>query len=271
MNIEIANRLLQLRKERGLSQEDLAERIGISRQSVSKWERAEASPDTDNLIALARLYGVSLDELLLGGEPNENEQNPRLCGVRVFRSGKRILPYSGPGASERRYAGCRGTRIHTAGQRPSDAGKPERAAGQKCMADVPLSGARMHRLSAAGFSVRLVASGLDPVSDGAALLFHSRHRGKQTLSQAFCLSGPHGRAFFGAWVHGLVACELAGISDRPAVLRIVPGPESSVRRVLKPGGGLFKLVFKRHLVLSGGGPEDGIPHVYVELDDRSGL
>lgn len=40
MNIEIANRLLQLRKERGLSQEDLAERIGISRQSVSKWERA---------------------------------------------------------------------------------------------------------------------------------------------------------------------------------------------------------------------------------------
>lgn len=39
MNIEIANRLLQLRKERGLSQEDLAERIGISRQSVSKWER----------------------------------------------------------------------------------------------------------------------------------------------------------------------------------------------------------------------------------------
>ena len=76
MNIEIANRLLQLRKERGLSQEDLAERIGISRQSVSKWERAEASPDTDNLIALARLYGVSLDELLLGGEPNENGENP---------------------------------------------------------------------------------------------------------------------------------------------------------------------------------------------------
>ncbi len=76
MNIEIANRLLQLRKERGLSQEDLAERIGISRQSVSKWERAEASPDTDNLIALARLYGVSLDELLLGGEPNENGETP---------------------------------------------------------------------------------------------------------------------------------------------------------------------------------------------------
>lgn len=64
MNIEIANRLVKLRKEKGLSQEDLAAQIGISRQAVSKWERAEASPDTDNLILLARLYGISLDTLL---------------------------------------------------------------------------------------------------------------------------------------------------------------------------------------------------------------
>ncbi|MCM1334360.1 MAG: helix-turn-helix domain-containing protein [Bacteroides sp.] len=64
MNIEIANRLVQLRKEKGLSQEQLAEKIGVSRQAVSKWERSEASPDTDNLIMLARLYSVSLDELL---------------------------------------------------------------------------------------------------------------------------------------------------------------------------------------------------------------
>ena len=42
----------------------MASKLGISRQSVSKWERAEASPDTDNLICLAKIYGVSLDELL---------------------------------------------------------------------------------------------------------------------------------------------------------------------------------------------------------------
>ena len=42
----------------------LAEKLGVSRQSISKWERAEASPDTDNLIALAQVYGLSLDELL---------------------------------------------------------------------------------------------------------------------------------------------------------------------------------------------------------------
>lgn len=55
MNIEIANRLVELRKKNNLSQEALAEKLGISRQAVSKWERAEASPDTDNLILLVYL------------------------------------------------------------------------------------------------------------------------------------------------------------------------------------------------------------------------
>ena len=64
MNIEIANRLVKLRKENNLSQEALANKLGISRQAVSKWERAEASPDTDNLIMLAKIYHMSLDDLL---------------------------------------------------------------------------------------------------------------------------------------------------------------------------------------------------------------
>jgi len=73
MNIDIANRLYGLRKNSNLSQEELAEKIGVSRQAVSKWERAEASPDTDNLILLAKLYNVSLDELLSTEEPVEVE------------------------------------------------------------------------------------------------------------------------------------------------------------------------------------------------------
>ena len=72
MNIEIANRLVQLRKQKGYSQEELADKLGISRQAVSKWERAEASPDTDNLICLAKLYGVSLDDLLNSDESIED-------------------------------------------------------------------------------------------------------------------------------------------------------------------------------------------------------
>ena len=66
MTIETANRLFELRKKHNLSQEELAEKLGVSRQAVSKWERSEASPDTDNLIALAKIYGLSLDELVYG-------------------------------------------------------------------------------------------------------------------------------------------------------------------------------------------------------------
>lgn len=64
MTVEIGDRLAGLRKAHGYSQEELADKIGVSRQAVSKWERTESSPDTDNLIALANLYGVSLDELV---------------------------------------------------------------------------------------------------------------------------------------------------------------------------------------------------------------
>lgn len=74
MNIETANRLFQYRKKHNLSQEELANQIGVSRQAVSKWERAEASPDTDNLILLAKIYGVTLDQLLQGVE--ETEEKP---------------------------------------------------------------------------------------------------------------------------------------------------------------------------------------------------
>ena len=85
MNIKIANRLVELRKKSGLSQEQLADKLGLSRQAVSKWERAEASPDTDNLICLAKLYNVSLDDLLssdesiddIAKETKEREKNKK--------------------------------------------------------------------------------------------------------------------------------------------------------------------------------------------------
>lgn len=83
MNIETANKLVNLRKKNNLSQEELANKLGISRQAVSKWERAEAAPDTDNLVKLARLYKISLDELLLSDielmkEIDQEIENPDL-------------------------------------------------------------------------------------------------------------------------------------------------------------------------------------------------
>ena len=64
MNLFTAKKLTQLRKYYSLSQEALAERVGVSRQAISKWERGEASPDTDNLVTLSKIYGISLDDLL---------------------------------------------------------------------------------------------------------------------------------------------------------------------------------------------------------------
>lgn len=63
-NMEIANRLAEIRRQQGLSQEELAARLGLSRQAVSKWERAESQPDMGNLIALADVYGMTIDEIV---------------------------------------------------------------------------------------------------------------------------------------------------------------------------------------------------------------
>ncbi len=76
MTEKMANRLVQLRKAHGYSQEELAEKLGLSRQAVSKWERAEASPDTDNLILLSKLYGIAIDEML-DAQPAEIERQPQ--------------------------------------------------------------------------------------------------------------------------------------------------------------------------------------------------
>lgn len=67
--MELKERLADLRRERELSQEELAREIGVTRQAVSKWERGVIAPSTTNLIALGELYGVHLDELVHGEAP----------------------------------------------------------------------------------------------------------------------------------------------------------------------------------------------------------
>ena len=64
MDIETANRLLQYRKKHNLSQEELANKIGVSRQAVSKWESAQSIPDLQRVIQLSEIFGVSTDYLL---------------------------------------------------------------------------------------------------------------------------------------------------------------------------------------------------------------
>lgn len=64
METKLGEKLYELRKKHGYSQEALADILNVSRQAISKWECDEALPETTNLIALSKLYGVSLDELI---------------------------------------------------------------------------------------------------------------------------------------------------------------------------------------------------------------
>ena len=57
----LADKIISLRKKAGWSQEELAEQLGVSRQSVSKWEGAQSIPDMDKLLQLSRIFGVSTD------------------------------------------------------------------------------------------------------------------------------------------------------------------------------------------------------------------
>ena len=75
-------RIKSLRKQSGMSQESMGERIGVSRQAITKWENGTGVPDVSNLIAIAELFQVSLDELL-SGEKRERKQSDYLFESRT--------------------------------------------------------------------------------------------------------------------------------------------------------------------------------------------
>ncbi len=75
--MNIADRIQHLRKTKGISQEQLADSIGVSRQAVSKWESEQSVPDLDKIILLSDLFEVTTDYLLKGIEPsNDNADKP---------------------------------------------------------------------------------------------------------------------------------------------------------------------------------------------------
>ena len=64
--VKLNERLISLRKDKRMSQQDLAEALNVSRQAVSRWEVGIAIPSMDNLLALSKLFGVATDELMGG-------------------------------------------------------------------------------------------------------------------------------------------------------------------------------------------------------------
>lgn len=84
----LSGKIYLLRTRRELSQEDLAAALGVSRQSVSKWETGQSVPDLDKIIRMADLFGVSVDELVREGEPPVPPQaEPRVVYLMQEKKG----------------------------------------------------------------------------------------------------------------------------------------------------------------------------------------
>ena len=72
--MKFEEKLMTLRKKSGMSQEELADRLGVTRQAVSRWELGSTQPDAPNLLKLSDLFGVSIDWLLREGDMAEETQ-----------------------------------------------------------------------------------------------------------------------------------------------------------------------------------------------------
>ena len=73
--MKLADKLFELRKEKGWSQEKLAEQINVSRQSISKWESGQALPELEKIVELSKIFQVTTDYLLLE-ESDRRKGNP---------------------------------------------------------------------------------------------------------------------------------------------------------------------------------------------------
>ena len=78
----LGERLLAYRNRVGLSQEKLAEKIGVTRQTVSKWELGQTTPEMDKLLEMSKIFGINVDDLLdetkeIKSQTEENKTNTR--------------------------------------------------------------------------------------------------------------------------------------------------------------------------------------------------
>lgn len=88
--MEFSKRLYELRKKNGLSQEELADKIQVTRQTVSKWENGDSAPEMEKLMLLSDYFHISLDELVLGrvpeisGNADVNKTTAKMWEEKVF-------------------------------------------------------------------------------------------------------------------------------------------------------------------------------------------
>ena len=80
------------RKKNGYTQDDIAEKLGVSRQAVAKWERGESVPDIESVVSLAGIYGVTVDLLIKNSQSSEKGQQYMFGLVKLNDKGQITLP-----------------------------------------------------------------------------------------------------------------------------------------------------------------------------------
>ena len=121
--MKLNEKILYYRRRAKLSQEELAAMVGVSRQAVSKWELGDATPEVDRLLALARAFGVTTDELLDGGEPSHDRKEAEAPREEPHRTAAPDSPQEGSfekttgliGRLIRKYGWLAGVRIALSG------------------------------------------------------------------------------------------------------------------------------------------------------------
>ena len=96
---EFGNNLYTLRKNKGMTQQEIADKLGVTNKAVSKWETGEAFPETAQLVPLADMFGVTVDDLLRGRavaihEP-EQQTSPAESEEKIKKSRKRMARLAG--------------------------------------------------------------------------------------------------------------------------------------------------------------------------------
>ena len=89
--MKLSEQIVRLRTRLGLTQGDLADRLEVSRQSISKWETGASVPELDKLLKMAELFGVSLDELVTGTSPAAAVPGAKRVAVRQILSGVLVV------------------------------------------------------------------------------------------------------------------------------------------------------------------------------------
>lgn len=77
----VGDRIQNLRKTKGMSQEELADKVGVSRQAVSKWESEQATPDLEKVVIMSELFEVTTDYMLKGIEPVKTDDHKTMADL----------------------------------------------------------------------------------------------------------------------------------------------------------------------------------------------